>query len=314
MVNVNSDLSVTLQLNLNWLTNAGVKGPLHLINTYVADSSTSFPITKFNNDIIVKNSELKEKNYTNFFDRKGPITITKEMRFGVNPLKANSTAGPTLILLHGYCSADNPFQKNSHVFSGASFFLDMNANIGNDAFAMRVDNHAKKIGANRYSVIGHSQGGMVSLHLLNHYWTGLDHAANGRLVQSIGTPWLGNSVAGSAANLGKAFGVGCGANVDLTNDGAKNWLAGINKANFQYVYYYTSTYKQGSLFGDYCNMAINALIQWPNDGVTEIKYTTLPGATNCGNKEQQCHTGGMKYEPHYLDNARNAEMNSKAAR
>jgi len=155
---------------------------------------------------------------------------------------------------------------------------------------------------------------MVSLHLLNHYWSGLDHASTGRLVQSVGTPWQGNSAAGGSASLGTMFGVGCGANNDLTSDGAKVWLSGINEVNTKYVYYYTTTYKQGSLFGDYCNMAINALLQWPNDGVTELKFTALKGAVNCGNKEQWCHTTDMKYQAQYYDNTRNAEMNDKAAR
>jgi len=240
------------------------------------------------------------------------------MKVGVNPLKKvqNTTVNPpSLILLHGYCSTDNPFEPHKSHFHGASYFLNSKSNIGNDAFAVKVDDHANRLNAVRYSLVGHSQGGTVSLHLINHYWSGLDQSENGRLVQAVGTPWKGNSAAGNAANLGKLFGIGCGSCPDLTVDGARNWLAGINEENFQYVYYYTTTYKQGQFFGDYCNMAINALLNWPNDGVTEMKYASLGGkSVNCGNKEQWCHTTGMKYPPLYNDVSRNAEMNAKAAR
>jgi len=320
IVNVNQDSTITLQLNLKWLSNANVKGPLHLKNTYLADADTSFPITLFENEIVVKKSARihRDNRYNSVFSLRGPVQITKDMRVGVNPLKkveVNSTVAPSLILLHGYCSTENPFSKNSNQFTGASYFLNSKSNIGNDGFAIKVDDHATTLGAVRYSIVGHSQGGTVALHLLNHYWTGLEHSENGRLIQAVGTPWRGNTAAGSAANLGKLFGIGCGACNDLTVDGSRNWLAGINEEHFQYVYYYTSTYKQGSFFGDYCNMAINALINWPNDGVTEIKYSVLGGSSsNLGNKEQWCHTTGMKYPPLYYDTARNTEMNAKAAR
>jgi len=319
IVNVNPDNTVTLQLNLNWLSNSNVKGPLTLRNTYLADVSTSFPITKFEEDIAVRGSASlhRENRYSSVFSVRGPIKITQEMKMGVNPLKKaeNTTNSPSLILLHGYCSTDNPFEANSNQFTGASYFLNPKSNIGNDGFSVKVDEHATSLGAVQYSLVGHSQGGSVSLHLQSHYFSGLDHAENGRRIQAVGTPWKGNSAAGSAANLGKLFGIGCGSCNDLTVDGARNWLAGINEEFYIHVFYYTTTYKQGNFFGDYCNMAINALLNWPNDGVTEIKYAELGGtSTNCGNKQQWCHTTSMKYPPLYTDNARNAEMNSKAAR
>jgi len=155
---------------------------------------------------------------------------------------------------------------------------------------------------------------MVGLHLLNEFWSGLDHVTSGRRVQTIGTPWRGNSAAGSSASLGKLFGVGCGQNNDLTLDGATNWFTGIHEDHPQYVTYFTSTYKQGGFFGDYCNMAINAILQWPNDGVSELKYCSLPGGKSMGNTEKQCHTTGMKYSAQYYDSNRNSNMNSNAGR
>ncbi len=67
----------------------------------------------------------------------------------------------------------------------------------------------------RYSIIAHSQGGMVAAHIRNYLFSGLDSVSGGRLIQTLGTPFNGNTAAGSAANLGQIFGIGCGANSDL---------------------------------------------------------------------------------------------------
>jgi len=319
VVNVQSDKSpfVTLQLNLRWLAHANVKGPLTLKNTFLADGDTQYPVTSFENSIHVKNSDIQHSLlYRTVLSEIGPLTVTDEMKFGVNPLQksVNVTGAPTLFLLHGYCSDVNPFAKNSAFFKDAAFFLQSKANVNNDKFATAVHAYAQSLGSSLYSLIGHSQGGTASLHLLNAYWSGLDHISSGRRIQSVGTPWKGNSAAGSSANLGKMFGIGCGPNNDLTLDGSANWFRGIHEDHTRYVYYYTTTYKQGNLFGDYCNMAINALLQWPNDGVSELKYSSLKGGNNLGNNEKWCHTTGMKYNAQYLDNTRNADMNAKAGR
>jgi len=308
----------SVELDLNWLAHSNLKGPLTIKNTYLADADTQYPITTHDDAITVRNSLVQyDDSFRHVMSVRGPITITKEMKFGVNPLKKpvlNATA-PSLFLLHGYCSDSNPFQTNANQFSNAAFFLNPKANIDNHQFALKVYDYATSLGSEAYSLIGHSQGGMVALHLLNNFWTGLDHLnANGRLIQSIGTPWAGNSAAGSSASLGKLFGIGCGQNNDLTLDGAKNWGAGIHEDHPQYVYYFTTSYKSGGFFGDYCNMAINAILQWPNDGTSEKKYSTLVGGNNMGNKEGQCHTTGMKYTAQYYDNTRNADMNKNAAR
>jgi len=307
----------SLQFNVKWLAHSNLKGPLTLMNTYLSDGETQYPISSFDSKIVVRNSNVQfNSRFNHILKLRGPIEITDEMKFGVNPLQkpVNMTASPNLVLLHGYCSDANPFQKNAQVFHNSAFFLNANANDNNHKFATSVHEFATSQGSHLYSIIGHSQGGMAALHLLNEYWSGLDHVSTGRRIQSVGTPWKGNSASGSTANLGKLFGVGCGPNNDLTTDGSKNWFAGIHEDHPQYVWYYTTTYKQGNLFGDYCNMAINSILQWPNDGVTELKYASLAGGNSAGNVEKQCHTTGMKYTAQYFDNVRNAEMNTKAGR
>ena len=81
---------------------------------------------------------------------------------------------------------------------------------------------------------------------------------------------------------GKIFGVGCGQNHDLTVDGSTLWLAGISNYYRQNVFYYTTTYLRDQFFGDYCNLAINLILNWPNDGTTELdrasKYTLFLSA------------------------------------
>ena len=52
-----------------------------------------------------------------------------------------------------------------------------------------------------YSLLGHSQGGMVSLNILNTYHTGVDAAVGERKVQSLQTPYYGNGAASSADTM-----------------------------------------------------------------------------------------------------------------
>jgi len=108
----------------------------------------------------------------------------------------------------------------------------------------------KKASLNSFGFIAHSQGGMVSLHIHNFYWTGLEDAQGERLIQTVGTPFQGSSSAGSIANLAKIFGVACGSNTDLSRDGATNWLSGNSMDSRKDVYSYSSTYQRDSFFGD----------------------------------------------------------------
>jgi hypothetical protein len=82
-------------------------------------------------------------------------------------------------------------------------------------YAARILDQVSKQGMTRYGIIAHSQGGMVATHIRNYLFSGLDSAEGNRLIQSVGTPYNGNTAAGSAANLGDIFGIGCGSNTDL---------------------------------------------------------------------------------------------------
>jgi len=304
--------AVTLVLDVNWLKLAGVSTPLKIENVYVADLTTSFPVSSSPEQMEVVGSEHLQIELTDSL-----ITITEEMRFGVNPLpklQANVTAGPTLCILPGYCSASNPWEKNTADFTNAALFHMKKQNLGHHAFAVQAIEYCEKTCSSSYSLLGHSQGGAVSTHISNFFFTGNDNCKNGRPIQSVGTPYSGCTAAGTLANLGEIFGVGCGSNNDLSLDGSKSWLTGISPAIASKVSFYSTSYEQGSWMGDYCNMAINLILQWPNDGTTEIQYCKLPGATYLGNTQKQCHTSDMKYAAQYTDSKRNQEINRLAAR
>ena len=57
----------------------------------------------------------------------------------------------------------------------------------------------------------------------------------------------GCSGAGTGANLIKMFGVACGANSDLTVDGATLWLATVAEAAAKNAFYYSPSVIRSSL-------------------------------------------------------------------
>jgi len=309
---------IDLELDLKWLAQAGVKAPLTLKDVVAQETSSYIPIDTADS-IPITTSVYMDKYIANTVSKWIVPEITKEMREGVRTrpvIKSeNGTlAGGKLLLLHGYCAGSNPWSTYASDFTDAAFFLDANANVNNQQFSTKVYNWAEGNGFPSYGIAGHSQGGMVGLHLLNYFETGLDDAAGSKLLQSLGTPYRGCSAAGTAANLGKLFGAGCGSNTDLTTDGAKLWLTGVTQQSQRQVSYYTTTYEQGKMFGDWCNLAMNALLEWPNDGACEIEYSGLTYGTYMGNTQKQCHTNGMGYMAQYLDRSRNGLINKNAAR
>jgi len=305
--------SADLVLDGKWLQLAGVKGPLVLKTVYFADLETSFPV-----DSLAEIQSIKVKNsvFITATAYQHKVVITKEMRFGKNPLpprNSTSSAALNLLLLPGYCANVNPWTRKQNNFHNGFYPVDK-GNHANDHYTNKILAQVENQNMESFGVIGHSQGGMVALHMHNFYWTGLANANGPRLIQTVGTPFQGSTAAGSAAKLGEIFGIGCGSNTDLSRDGAVNWLAGISNEARQDVHFYTTTYQQGNFFGDWCSLPMNLILQWPNDGVVELVWAKLPGGVSMGNKEKWCHTTDMGYAPQYDDTGRNAEMNQNAAR
>ena len=160
--------------------------------------------------------------------------------------------------------------------------------ISNDEFAQKIAASATSTGISSFGLVAHSQGGLASLTLHNYYWSGLENAVGGRLIQSVGSPYGGSGMAGSSADLGSIFGIGCGSCYDLTHDGSALWMKGITSQAAGSVNYYTTQYKDGGLV-NYCNIGANLLLKWPNDGVTETSYSILPGGVSAGHTLGECH-------------------------
>jgi hypothetical protein len=308
-----ADGTADLILDTKWLVKAGVQGPLVLKNVYIADLDTSFPIDNAASDFEVEDSETLTLDLSHT-----DIPITVEMVQGVRtwvpPAPVNmSEATPTLLCLSGYCADVNPWTRDATKFSNSFMPVDK-GNYANHQYSQKMLAQVEAQKMTSFGLIGHSQGGMVSLHILNFFQSGADNAQGPRLVQTVGTPFQGSTAAGSAASLGNIFGVGCGSNTDLSLDGARNWLTGISTVTRSKVHFWTTTYEQGRFFGDWCNFAMNSILQWPNDGLVELQYANLVGGKSMGNKQKWCHSTDMTYPPQYDDAQRNAEINSYAAR
>jgi len=305
---------LTVELDLNWISMAGASEPLTLKNVAIRDPGTSVIIAEAA-EISVK-SDLQLDYIMAKLDLLGKDDeITDEMRVGRKPARNHTrldSITPYVLLVHGYCSQTNPYLAKPSYWKNALYYSDYGANKPNDQFAQEVMTWAEAYGVESCAYVGHSQGGMVGLHILDNYWSCIDEISGGYVIQSVGTPYYGCSAAGSAASLGKAFGAGCGANADLSTNAL--WIGTITNHSRQSVNYYTSSYKLGQIFGDYCNLAMQAVLDFPNDGTCEFDKAQLSGGNNKGNKEQWCHTTGMHYTSECQDTTRLASMSANVAK
>lgn len=219
--------------------------------------------------------------------------------------------GHRLLLVHGYCSDGNPF-TTSHFTGDIAVFNDPAVSRSTDAFALEILAQASPMKS--FGVVAHSQGAMAALHLYTYYFSGLDWARGDRLIQSVGAPYQGTALAGSAAVLGDVFGFGCGENPDMTYTGAANWLSLIPTSSREQVWYYTTSFEDRVFVYDYCNIVTDLLLDDPDDGVIERSAGQLPGANNMGHVEDWCHTTGMRDPAQCTDASRNATMNARARR
>jgi pimeloyl-ACP methyl ester carboxylesterase len=307
------DYVITLMLHEDWVHNAKVSAPFQLRNVWIQDRDWNVLMSE-RTSVFVDSSALK--NFRPDLTRRA-VSITEEMRVGPRPAamqkmnnitRAQAGSG-TLLLVHGYCANQNEFPV-AH-FDNAVQFQDYGKSRSNDEFALKIREFGNQFPA--FSIVSHSQGGLAATHLHAYYWSNLENAQGGRLVQSVGSPYYGTALAGTLATLGKLFGIGCGRNNDLTYDGASKWAAGLPAAAVSDVYYYTTQYKEAFL-QRWCVLGADLVLSRPNDGTTERKKAQLKGANNAGDKQGWCHTTGMKFGNQCTDPERNKEMNANAAR
>jgi len=307
VLQVSNTNTLPLVMSQKWFDLANAKAPIVLKNVYIQNNLIA--VSQIG-QIDLPVTGVMKLGYRNV------IEIDEEMYWGKRPahlIKRKEAATGTLITVHGYCAANNPFEGNAKDFTNTLFFKDLSKSVTNDKFANDLAKFATDKGLSSFGLVAHSQGGAASLHLHNFYWSPLENAVGNRQIQTVGTPYAGSSLAGSSANLGKVFGIGCGGNYDLTHDGANQWQVGLTSQAKDDVFYYTTQYKSGGLV-NYCNLGANMLLKWPNDGVTEVDYSQLSGAKSVGHDQAECHTAGMKWPPQCSNGVRDREMSKLASR
>lgn len=233
--------------------------------------------------------------------------------FGHYPgLNSGNNHKSNIIFAHGYCSG-RVWEKAHDQYNEETLeFLQLGVNVSNDTFARQLRQFGARLPA--FSLIAHSQGGMAALHLYTFYYSGLDKVGPGRLIQTIGTPFQGSPLAGTPAVVGHLFGIGCGANFDLTPEGAALWLSRIPLWARERVYYYTTSVKDHPWRYDACNIGTDWLLKDPDDGVVEKHRAFLPGGHYLGHSQGECHTRLMKDPSQTENNFRNSVMRWSAAR
>jgi hypothetical protein len=263
---------LSLLLNKNWLAGTRVKRLHSLRNFFVQDihhfvpiaASASIRIFHHRSSHPVMAAMLNSgKVALTHSMLNGPVPswlLRKRQQF-TNSSTSGSTAASTLLLVHGYCAHETPFDTSS--FSDYTLFLDLDANRLNDEFAVRIRDAASSFSS--FGIVAHSQGGLASLHLRSFYWSPLDNSNGGRRLQTLASPYQGQPLAGLLAKVGQALGFLCGSNDDLTYDGARLWLASVPMSARKEVYYWAAKYGNNGLI-HYCNLAANIVLGWPNDG------------------------------------------------
>ena len=219
--------------------------------------------------------------------------------------------GHALVLSHGYCASSNPWPL-AQFASDAWPYANLGQNLSNDVFAVDLATRAAQFKS--YGIVGHSQGGNAALHLHTFYWSGLDWAGSGRLMQCVGSPLEGTPLAGNLAAFGQALGIQCGANFDITPDGAAAWLAGIPTASRAKLFTHTTTFTNVPFVYDYCSIATDFFLSDPEDGVVEHSSGHIVGAQDMGLRTGWCHVSGMRDPAQTGDANRNAIMNAQGAR
>lgn len=278
-----------LGLDRRWIELAGARGPFEVRNVRVQDADT------FNVLATLERVPFEAPASS------GHVAAPLVGQLG-EPLPPDATSFPrALLLAHGYCSSGS-------IWPAADFsqpkleFLDPNANRTHDQFAQLLAAQAASQQLYSFGVVAHSQGGAAALHLRTFYVSPLDNARGPRRIQCVATPFQGTPLA--------SFGfLACGTNSNLTTSGAAAWLANIPSWARAEVFAWTT-----SNSGSACNSLVDFFLTNPEDGTVERTRGQLPGGNNVAHVTGWCHTTGMSNPANYTDAARNAQMNTNAAR
>ena len=169
---------IHMQLDSRWLKLANAKLPLTLKSVTLEELKAFITLSK--SDTLEVTADDKLTKWLPSLKAEN-IEIDWEMKEGYNPYRVkkvdNITEGGQLLLLHGYCAPSNGFLLD--YFDDYLLFEDYEQNRLHDEYAKAVVNFLNEKGTTRFSVLGHSQGGAVALHLYTYYQTGLDAVVSG---------------------------------------------------------------------------------------------------------------------------------------
>jgi hypothetical protein len=323
--------TITLEFNIKWVKRVNVCKGLVLKGTVLTDTSNSFPTAKYTRSNSTNFSKKEFQDYIKFDDdlalelcnSEWNISITREMREGQGYNKKRQVGkGFGLIMLPGYCASINPWLATSFIWTNAFYFTQYNLALSNFDYTFKVYEFVRDLHLESCSIIAHSQGGMIAVTLKNYYVTCLDNnpsipGGRDRLIQTLGTPWMGTPLAGDPAKFGQNFNFGCGPVPDLTPDGAINWKTNIRNQTISEVHYYTTTYSESVDNFDFCNVVTELLLDRVNDGTVELAKAGLEPIEFSqyeGDTTKECHTTGMKFSAGYLNPDRAIIMNDTARR
>ena len=164
---------VHMQLDSRWLELADAEQPLKLKSVTLEELTAFITLTTADTLEVVADDKLTGWSPSL---KAEDIDIDWEMKEGYNPYRVkkmdNITESGQLLLLHGYCANGNGFMLE--YFDDYLLFEDYHQNRLHDEYAKKVVDFLNEKDAKRFSVVGHSQGGPVALHLYTYYQTGLD--------------------------------------------------------------------------------------------------------------------------------------------
>ncbi len=322
-----------------------------LVDTFISDPDSKYSlIGRLENPIRLSLDEKDNENHRRFstplqaqkefFNRRKlleappsqeELDIDNDMMQGRMPaeiikshqhLRLLSSSSIKTLLVHGYCSNQNPFPLED--FDNAIGFKDPDdpspkpASWTNDVFARKIAKFVYEEGIHSCSIIGHSQGGLAALHLYTYYWSCLDNGVSSRrILQSVGSPYLGSPL----ADLIFPHFFPCAPQENLTPEGAAKWLKGIPAWARDKVYYYTTSGRSEPTeeTAPPCNVISNDIFDnlnlGINDGVVAVEQGQLEGGHNMGNSIKECHVNStilFSYPGNCLNKTRNLEMSTYA--
>jgi hypothetical protein len=326
-------LGLPILLDTRWLALAEESGPEYLLrNIRIQDPDTFIPIDQiaelpFTVWQLPKAASLAKAEVVkddSLYMGKGDRTIFVADDEIPLVLDKNHNIPTGILLVHGWCSNNVwPFQDfDRGRVGGTATFTDFGASRSHDAFALEIRNQGASHFNTAFTVVAHSQGGAAATHLRAFYGSLLDFSTAPRRIQTMGTPYGGNTLmdyylGATTSPLGwlivNTFGL-CAPQFDLSTLGSALWRSNIPDWARSDVYYYRTGYQRAGTFWEKlqfwrwrCNAASFVIPGW-DDGVVSEFQGILPGAHDMGITESECHSVDMNHAPQTTNSVRNDIM------